>query len=448
MAAARGLCGGLAVLAALLAHAVYASAPVVDRADLSGEINSVLAAYIRSQVQRAAVDHAQALVIVMDTPGGEGNAMDEIVTSLLNSPTPVIVYVAPPGARAASAGLFVAQAADLVAMAPGTNIGSAHPIAGNGTDLNGDLGKKVLNDAVTRIRDLAASHGRNADWAEDAVRNSVNVSAAQAVSLHVADLEAPSLAALLETVDGRTLNRPHQPAATLHTAGAAVSDQPMSLLQQILQQLSDPNVAYLLLLVAVFGLIAEVSSPGAVLPGTVGVISGLLALVGLSGLPLNLAGVLLILFSFLLFLADIKAPTHGVLTVGGVVALIVGSAFLIDVGAVGTPVDPRVILVAAAILVALFVFVVRKAIQARSQSPSAGAGRLLGALGEARGPLALEGLVFVAGQTWPARASEAIAGGATVRVIGSEGESLVVEPAHPGPRLEAAPDSSPKQQTA
>jgi membrane-bound serine protease (ClpP class) len=445
MAALRGLLAGLAVLLAVLPRVVAAQAPVVDRADLEGEINSVMAAYLHSEVQRAAADRAQALVIVMNTPGGESTAMDDIITTLLNSPVPVIVYVSPPGARAASAGLFVAQAADLVAMAPGTNIGSAHPIAGNGTNLTGDLGLKVLNDAVARVRDLATSHGRNADWAEQAVRQSVNVGADEAVRLHVADLVAPSMAGLLAAVDGRVLQRPHEPVATLSTAGATVVDHPMPLLQQILHLITDPNIAYLLLLVAVFGLIAEVSSPGAILPGTVGGIAAVLALVALSGLPLNLAGVLLVFFAFLLFVADIKAPSHGILTAGGVVALVIGSAFLIDTGAVGTPVDPRLILASAVVALLLFGFVVRKAIQARSQSAATGAAGMLGALGEAREPMAPEGNVFVAGRVWLAVTAGTLPRGATVRVVGNEGELLRVEAAYPAaapPAVPAAPAQS------
>ena len=430
MAALRGLLGALALLLAVLPRVAAAAAPVVDRADLEGEINSVMASYIQAEVNRAAADHAAALVVVMNTPGGESTAMDDIITSLLNSPVPVIAYVSPPGARAASAGLFVAQAADIVAMAPGTNIGSAHPIAGNGTDITGDLGQKVLNDAVARVRDLAASHGRNADWAEQAVRQSVNVSAAEAVRLHVADLEAASVPDLLRALDGRRLERPHGAAVTLDLAGASVDDHPMSLLQQALLYLTDPNVAYLLMLVAVYGIIAEVSSPGAVLPGTVGGIAAILALVALSGLPLHIAGVALILLSFLLFLADVKATTHGVLTVGGVVALVVGAAFLIDTGAVGTPVDPRLIGASALVTLALFGFVLRKAVQARSQGSAAGAAGLLGALGEVRRPLDPVGEVFVAGRSWTAVAGVRMERGATVRVVGSQGEQLEVEPAY------------------
>jgi len=432
--APRALLATIAALLALAPAAASARAPLVEQADLDGVINSVMADYIGQSVSRAAADRAAALLIVMNTPGGEMDAMDRIITSLLNSPVPVVVYVAPPGARAASAGLFVAQAADLVAMAPGTNIGSAHPIAGNGADIGGDLGRKILNDAVARIRDLAASHGRNADWAEEAVRNSVNVSAEQAVALHVADLESASVPALLEALDGRDLQRPHQPAVTLRLAGARVVDQPMPWWQQLLHALVDPNVAYLLMLVAIFGLIAEVSSPGAILPGVAGVICGVLALVALAGLPVNIAAALLIVFSFLLFVADIKAPTHGILTFGGIVAMLLGSLFLIDTGAVGLGVDPWLVGGGALVSGVLFLFVVRKALGARSRWTAAGAQALEGALGEVRSALEPAGSVFVAGREWPAVAAAGagnLGRGTTVRVTGREGDRLVVTAARP-----------------
>src|ERR1700686_5311500 len=195
----------LCALAALLPGQAFAATPHVERADLNGDINTIMAAYIQSSVSRAESDRADALLVVINTPGGISTSMDDIVTSLLNSKVPVIAYVYPSGARAASAGLYVAQAADIVAMAPGTNIGSAHPIQATGENLTGDLGAKVLNDAVTRVRNLATLHGRNADWCEQAVRNSVNINAEDAVRLHVADLEAPDPGALLNAVDSRTV---------------------------------------------------------------------------------------------------------------------------------------------------------------------------------------------------------------------------------------------------
>src|ERR1700681_4630625 len=196
-------------MAALLPGQTFAATPHVERADLNGDINTIMAAYIQTSVSRAESDRANALLVVINTPGGISPSMDDIVTSLLNSKVPVIAYVYPSGARAASAGLYVAQAADILAMAPGTNIGSAHPIQATGANLTGDLGTKILNDAVTRVRNLATIHGRNADWAEQAVRNSVNINAEEAVRLHVADVEASDPSTLLNAVDGRSVSRPN-----------------------------------------------------------------------------------------------------------------------------------------------------------------------------------------------------------------------------------------------
>lgn len=351
----------------LVSSGAFADSPMVLRASLDAEVNGVTASYVAQAVSRAEAEHAAALVLVLNTPGGLSTAMDDMVTRLLNSRVPVIAYVAPAGARADSAGLFVAQAADVVAMAPGTNIGSAHPIDASGANLGSDLREKVVNDAVARIRALASMHGRNADWCERAVRQSDNVSTDQAVALNVADLSAKDLPALLAAIDGRTLPRPHANPVTLHVAGARVVDDDISLAQQLLLLVANPNIAYLLLLVAIFGLIAEVTTPGAVLPGTVGVISAILALVGFSTLPVNLAGALLVLFAFVLFIVDLKAPTHGVLTVGGIVSLVLGSALLIDTGPLGAGfgISPWLIGAAALACAGFFGFALGKAVAAR-----------------------------------------------------------------------------------
>jgi membrane-bound serine protease (ClpP class) len=416
----------LALLAAL-PTAARADSPVIVRAGVDGDINTVTSSYVSSAVGRAQRDGAQLLVLEMNTPGGVSSSMDEIVTLLLNSTVPVVVYVSPAGARADSAGLFVAQAADLVAMATGTNIGSAHPIQAGGGNIGGDLGEKVLNDAVARIRTLASLHGRNADWCEKAVRQSVNVSAEQAVSLHVADLEAKDLPLLLNAIDGRTLHRPHSSDVTLHLAGASQEAVPMSWSQQLLHALIDPNVAYVLFLLAIFGLIAEITTPGAILPGTVGVISAVLALLAFASLPVNIAGVLLMLFAFALFVADIKAPTHGILTIGGLVSLVLGSALLVDAGPVGLGISPWLIAGASAGMLLLFVLVIRKAVGARSRPAYLGPEALLGSLGKARESLDPEGTVFVAGALWRAVAAHgAISAGATVRVVGRRGLELFV----------------------
>jgi membrane-bound serine protease (ClpP class) len=363
------LCAAAAAIG-LAAHApsgAFADSPLVLRASLDAEINSVSAGYVSQAVSRAEAEHAAVLLLVLNTPGGLSTSMDDIVARLLNARVPVVVYVAPAGARADSAGLFVAQAADLVAMAPGTNIGSAHPIDATGANLGSDLRAKVVNDAVARVRTLASTHQRNADWCERAVRESVNVGADQAVALHVADLTARDATALVAAIDGRRLPRPYASPLTLNLAGARVEDLDLSLVQQLLLVLANPNVAYVLLLLAVFGLIAEVATPGAVLPGTVGGISAILALVGFASLPVNLAGVLLVLFAFVLFIVDLKAPTHGVLTVGGIVSLVVGSAFLIDTGPFGAGFGISLWLIAAAVVACagFFGFILGKAVAAR-----------------------------------------------------------------------------------
>src|SRR3982075_4188955 len=256
----------LFALAAMLPAHALAATPHVERADLTGDINTITASYIATAVDRANSDHADALLVVLNTPGGISTSMDDIVTSLLNSKVPVIVYVYPSGARAASAGLFVAQAADVLAMAPGTNIGSAHPIQATGADLTGDLGAKVLNDAVTRVKNLASMHGRNADWAEQAVRNSVNINAEEAGKLHVADLEVADPAALMNAIDGRSVPRTSG-TLVLHTPGARIEDFGMPYWQVFLNALIDPTVAALLFLLAAYGIITELTTPGAILPG-------------------------------------------------------------------------------------------------------------------------------------------------------------------------------------
>jgi membrane-bound serine protease (ClpP class) len=435
---AKGILGGMrkwsalrlgflvfALAAALPVHG-SASAPQVERADLVGDINTIMAAYIDKAVSRAGADHADALLVVINTPGGISNSMDDIVTSLLNSKVPVIAYVYPSGARAASAGLFVAQAADILAMAPGTNIGSAHPIQSTGANLTGDLGAKVLNDAVTRVRNLASLHGRNADWAEQAVRNSVNINAEEAVRLHVADLEAADPDALMRAIDGRSISRPST-TFVLHTAGAHIADMPMPFWQVFLNALIDPTIAALLIIVAGYGIITEISTPGAILPGVLGGLAAILAIVSLANLPVNIAGALLMLLALILFVADLNANTHGILSAGGVAALVLGMAFLVNTGPVGLGVDPVVILGAAAVTAAFFVLFIRKVWEARRAPAFVGAESLVGATGEAREELTPEGLVFVEGALWKAVATPSpIHAGSPVRVIGRDGLQLKV----------------------
>ncbi|TMF68158.1 MAG: nodulation protein NfeD [Chloroflexi bacterium] len=419
---------GWAVIAAaalLPLSAAAASARHVEEADLNGDINTIMASYIQTSVSRAEADRADALLVVVNTPGGISTSMDEIVTSLLNSKVPVVVYVYPSGARAASAGLFVAQAADILAMAPGTNIGSAHPIQATGADLTGDLGAKVLNDAVARVRNLATMHGRNADWAEQAVRKSVNINAEEAVTLHVADLEAPDIGTLLSQIDDREAQRPNG-TVVFHTAGATVDDFAMPFWQVFLNALIDPTIAALLIIVAGYGIITELSNPGLILPGVVGGLAAILAIVSLANLPVSIAGALLMLLALVLFIADLKAPTHGFLSVGGVFALLLGMAFLVNTGPIGLGVNPWVSLVTAVLTLGFFAFFIRKVIAARRQPAFVGGDSIVGAVGEAREELAPEGLVFVSGALWKATSTSPIPAGSAVRVVGREGLHLQV----------------------
>ncbi|HYR48418.1 MAG TPA: nodulation protein NfeD [Candidatus Polarisedimenticolia bacterium] len=417
-----------AAVVALLPRPSLADTPHVLRADLDGDINNITSAYVASEVSRAESDKSSAFLLVLNTPGGISTSMDDIVTSLLNSTVPVIVYVYPSGARAASAGLFVAQAADVVAMAPGTNIGSAHPIDATGADLTGDLGAKVLNDAVTRVSSLASMHGRNADWAEDAVRHSVNINAEEAVRLHVADLEANDVPSLLATLDGRTVSRPSG-TLTIHTAGAVVTDELMPFWQVFIGALIDPTIAALLLLLAAYGIITELTTPGAILPGVVGGIAAVLAVVSLANLPLNIAGALMLIVALGLFIADVKANTHGILSAGGVIALVLGLGFLINTGPIGLGVNPVLIVLSGLISFAFFVFFVQRVWIARHSPVAAGAETLIGASGEARQDIAPEGLIFVGGALWKATTSgPPIHEGTPVKVVGRTGLRLEVVP--------------------
>ncbi|HVH64558.1 MAG TPA: nodulation protein NfeD [Candidatus Acidoferrum sp.] len=411
--------------AALLPIVALAGTPHVEEADLNGDINNIMSAYIQTAVNRAETDHADALLVVINTPGGISTSMDEIVTYLLNSKVPVIAYVYPTGARAASAGLFVAESADVLAMAPGTNIGSAHPIQATGENLTGDLGAKVLNDAVTRVRNLASMHHRNADWAEQAVRNSVNINAEQAVQLNVADLEAASITSLLNQVDGRNVPRTNG-SLTIHSAGATLDDFPMPFWQVFLNALVDPTIAALLIIVAGYGIITEMSNPGLILPGVIGGIAAVLAIVSLANLPVNIAGVLMMVLALVLFIADLKAPTHGFLSVGGVFALVLGMAFLVNTGPIGLGVNPFVTVAFALVTLFFFAFFIRKVLAARRQPAFTGADSMVGTIGQAREEIAPEGLVFVAGALWKANSTERIPAGSSVRVVGRRGLELEV----------------------
>jgi len=315
----------LVVLALFICSAVagvQAQGRTVVLARVEGAIDPVTARYVAAAIQSAEERGAAAVVLEMDTPGGLDTSMRTIVQAMTRTPLPVIVYVGPSGARAASAGVFIAYAADVVAMAPSTNIGAAHPVS-----LSGDMGdieeQKVISDAVAYVRSLAQATGRNADWGADAVRQSVSATAEEALQLHVSDLTARDPRDLLTQLDGRTITKQGH-ATTLDTRAAAIVEIDMSLPEQIVHLLVNPAIAYLLLAVAVWAVIAELSAPGITVPGIIGLVCLVLFAVSASILPINWAGAVLILSSIAFFVVDIKAPSHGILTAGGVATFVVG----------------------------------------------------------------------------------------------------------------------------
>jgi membrane-bound serine protease (ClpP class) len=357
--------------------------------------------------------------------------MRSVVQTIMTAPIPVIVYVSPAGARAASAGVFITMAAHVAAMAPATNIGAAHPVAvGGGADK--EALKKIENDAAALARTLATERGRSADWAEKAVRSSVSATEREAVRLRVVDLVADNVSDLLAKVHGRTVKTARGPVA-LATRGAAVTAIPVGFRDRFLALITDPNVAYILMMVGVLGLFFELSNPGVVLPGVVGGISLILAFFAFQSLPINWAGLLLILFGIVLLLAEIKVASHGVLTIGGVVAMVLGSLMLYDTPESGFRISWLVILPAVGATAALFAWVVSAGLRALYRAPSTGGGGMIGNTGVVRTPLAPEGQVMVEGELWRAVAKDGpFAAGERVTVTAVDGLTLTVVRA-PGP---------------
>jgi len=409
--------------------------PLVQVAEVDGTITPVMAGYVGRAIERAERDKAAALVLRMDTPGGLSSAMDEMIQDILHSEVPVVVYVAPGGARAASAGVFLTYAAHIAAMAPGTRIGSASPIFmgddGSATDGDETLKRKVTNDAVSQIKNLAQLRGRNAEWAEQAVRDAVNVTADEALALGVVDLLASDLPSLLDDINGRVVRMERGPV-TLATAGARIEEHRMGMVDQFLQLLADPTIAYILLSLGSLGLFLELSNPGAILPGVVGGLFLLLALYSLGTIPVNWAGVLLIGFAFLLFAVDLFVPSFGSLTIGGLVSFVLGSYMLVAEGAPpGYDVAPAVIWTSTALLLGFFLVIGGAVLRARLRRPSTGRESLTGQVGVVRQALTPDGFVFLAGELWHATVATpdpdtAVPVGTAVTVVAVEGLRLKV----------------------
>ena len=395
-------------------------------ATIAAPISPVTAEYLTAVIERAEADNSALLVVELDTPGGLDSAMRQMVQAILKSRVPVAVYVSPQGARAASAGVLITLASDVAAMAPGTNIGAAHPVSIGGGSMDNTMSRKVENDAAAYARSLAARTGRNADWAESAVRESASLSEQDALEKKVVDLVATNLAELLTRIDGKVI-RKGDAVVTLRTKDAPLSRVPMSLRQRVLSTLANPNVAYILMMIGVYGIFFELSNPGAVFPGVVGGISLLLGFYALQTLSANYAGFLLILLAVVLFILEIKVTSYGALTMGGIVALVLGSMMLFRSS--GDPflrVSWTVIAVMAALSAAFFTAVVSLAVRAQMRKPATGSEGMTGERGEAVTDIDGKGKVHVLGELWDARSDLPVRKGERVIVKGREGMTLIV----------------------
>jgi membrane-bound serine protease (ClpP class) len=418
---------GLVLVLALLTIPVVAlAAPApVATIEIEGVISPVTLRLVGIAIDRAQAERANALVIQLDTPGGLERSMRAIVQRMMNAEVPVVVYVAPTGARAASAGVFITMAAHVAAMAPATNIGAASPVAlGGGADKT--MMKKVENDAAAFIRTIALERGRNADWAEKAVRDAVAITEREALKLKVIDLIADSVPDLLEKIDGRTIKLP-KGTVTLATKGAPVRPIEIGFRDRFLNIITDPNVAYVLMMLGMLGLFFELSNPGVILPGVIGGISLILAFFAFQSLPINYAGLLLILFGIVLLVAEIKIVSHGILAIGGMISMALGSLMLFDSPEVGFRVSWWVIAPSVGATAGLFLFVVAAGVRALGRPPATGAEGLIGKTATVRERLGPEGQVMVSGEIWRAVAEgEALEPGAQVRIVAVDGLTLKV----------------------
>jgi membrane-bound serine protease (ClpP class) len=409
----------LICLVIISSHLFAAGAPEVSVVKVNGPVSPVTADYLRRNLKESALRGDLMLLVEMDTPGGLDSAMREIVKDIFASPVPVAIFVAPSGARAASAGAVIALAADICAMAPGTNIGAAHPVA-IGETPDKIMEQKMVNDAVAYIEGIARKRGRNTDIAQKMVSDSISLAADKALEENVINLIATDRQELLKKLDGRRFTRGGK-ETYLRLKGAEVREHEMGIRERILNVISNPNVAYVLMMLGFMGLFFELSNPGVILPGVIGGISLILAFFAFQTLPVNYAGVLLILFAIVLFIAEIKIISHGMLTVGGMIAMVLGSLLLFQSPEPYLRVSWSVILVTVLMTTLFFAFAVAKAVKAQRRKPVTGGEGLVGEEGIADTEIMAEGKVFVRGEYWDAASPERIMKGEKVVVTAVEG---------------------------
>ncbi|MCJ8502558.1 NfeD family protein [Desulfatitalea alkaliphila] len=385
-----------------------------------------VAEFIEDAIETASTHQAASLVILLDTPGGSVEAMRKIVQAIYGSLVPVVVYVSPSGARAASAGVMITMAADIAAMAPGTNIGAAHPVGAGGQGLDETMAEKVVSDLVAFTKGIAERRNRNAEWAEKAVRESVSVTADEALELNVIDLVATDLDDLIAQLQGREVS---DKGVVLELEGLQVVEIEPNLRTRILKIISDPNIAYILFMIGLAGLYFELSNPGAIFPGVVGAIALILAFFAFQTLPVNIAGILLILLSAVLFILEIKVTSYGMLSVAGVISMLLGSMMLFKGAGPEFQVAWRVMIPTVTAISGFFIMAVTLVVRAHVRRPYTGSEGLVGEVGLVKQVNGAEGKVQVHGELWRARFDGPVQLGDKVRVTAVEGLVLTARPA-------------------
>ncbi|MFW6147017.1 MAG: NfeD family protein [Thermodesulfobacteriota bacterium] len=412
---------GIAVALACLSHSIHAGRGDAMLIELEGAINPGTAQFVKKNLERAQSEDYGVAIIRLDTPGGLDTSMRTIVKSILNSSIPVVVYVAPRGARAASAGVMITVAAHVAAMAPQTNIGAAHPVSAGGGDIAKTMSEKVVNDMVAYVRSIAKERGRNQDWVEKAIRESVSIAADTAVEKNVVDLVASDTDELLALLDGRGI------AIDAGTVTLATKESKLVYVRpgwrdRVLNTISNPNIAYVLMMIGMAGLYFELAHPGAIFPGVIGAISLILAFFAFQTLPVNYAGLLLIALAIIFFIAEIKVASYGLLSLAGLISLTLGSIMLFEDVAVSLKLMmPTIVMVGG-----FFMGIAYLAFRAYREQPKGGMEGLIGEAATVKEKIDPVGLVFTHGEYWKASSDEVVDEGEKVEVVGSEGLELIV----------------------
>ena len=415
----------LLAIATICGHAALSHSAANDVVVIKVEeaIGPGVAEFIQDGIEEAQQKNAGCLIIELDTPGGLAEAMRSIVKDILASPVPVVVYVSPAGARAASAGVMITMAADVAAMSPGTNIGAAHPVGAGGKDIEGKMNEKVINDMVAHAKSIAERKGRNAEWVEKAIRDSASVTETEALELNVVDIVAEDLDDLIRQLNGREI----EGKGKLKLDNPRTSVVKESLRTKILKTLSDPNIAYILMMIGLAGLYFELSHPGSIFPGVIGGICLVLAFFALQTLPVNTAGVLLIGLAIVFFIMEMKITSYGLLSIAGIISLLLGSVMLFEDGQGYLQLSWGVLLPTLIVVSGFFVFIAGLVFRAQKSKPKTGASGLVGEIGIVKQSLSPEGKVLVHGELWNAVAGTTIAENAKVRVTGVDGLVIEVE---------------------